>query len=237
MGPIKGSLRLPFLRFGGARNTRCRRIGSIGRLMAVAATMLATSLDHPAASAAEGFGETIVESALDQPAESGASDAAGKVNPSESVAKPAVLRQAKPAAGRQHGFWAQRCRGAASGGQRCHIEHAVLDGKRRQLVRFAIADIGGVRRLIVFAPVGLRIPYGVHVRIDKLPTRQLRLETCDRRSCEAELAVDATLSRQLADGARIAILLQDGRSGRHISVAGSLHGFTAAYQRAFGGVP
>lgn len=201
-----------------------RLVRGIGLMFVAAAALWAATPAVPPASAAEGFGETVVESAADQPAD-GNGEAA------------AINEQVRPSAIRKRAFWAHRCRGAANGGQRCHIEHAVLDPKHRQIVRFAVADVGGVRRLVVFAPVGLKIPYGVHVRIDKLAPRQLRLETCDRQSCEAELAVDAALSRQLADGARIAVLLQDGRSGRRISVAGSLQGFTVAYRRAFGGSP
>lgn len=148
-----------------------RLVRGIGLMFVAAAALWAATPAVPPASAAEGFGETVVESAADQPAD-GNGEAA------------AINEQVRPSAIRKRAFWAHRCRGAANGGQRCHIEHAVLDPKHRQIVRFAVADVGGVRRLVVFAPVGL-----------KFPTASMSASTSWRRASCASRPVTARVAR------------------------------------------
>lgn len=180
---------------------------------------------------AQNLGDVVIEPAQ-------AEDLAGGGKP-----KPArAAKAAKPkkaaanleiAAVESKSDWIKRCGKTKSGEQRCQIEHLIVDGKQRQVVRFAVMLINEQQTLSVWSPVGLLIPFGVHIKIDKAESRQLQLVSCDGKSCLAVVGLDKKLLQELSAGTQIAVIMKDSASGKDLAVTGSLQGFKATYASVF----
>lgn len=79
-----------------------------------------------------------------------------------------------------------------AGGQSCHADQDVVDGRTGAvLVRLVIAGSSGARTVTITLPHNLLIPPGIALKVGKAPAQAFPYELCDRVGCIVPIHVDA----------------------------------------------
>jgi invasion protein IalB len=134
----------------------------------------------------------------------------------------------------KHGDWVTRCEtppGAAH--EQCAIVLSVVDQDRPNLILVVIvlntAD-RKTRLMRVIAPLGVLLPPGVSLRIDKADAGRLSFLQCLPNGCIAQLAMDEALIDKLKSGTTATLgVFQTPEEG--IGVQAPLAGFKEAYEQ------
>ena len=134
----------------------------------------------------------------------------------------------------KHGDWVTRCEtppGAAH--EQCAIVLSVVDQERPSLILVVIvlntAD-RKTRLMRVVAPLGVLLPPGVSLRIDKAEAGRLSFLQCLPNGCVAQLAMDEALIDKLKNGKTMTLgIFQTPEEG--IGVPAPLAGFKEAYEQ------
>lgn len=130
--------------------------------------------------------------------------------------------------------WATQCTTPAPDKPRvCFLIHDVFAAENNQRVlqlvigRFGNDDILGA---LIFVPLGIRLPPGISLQIDKNAPLQIELERCTQKGCQAQIVLSDTVLASLKAGVGGEVTFEDG-AGRPVAVAFSLKGFTAAFAK------
>jgi invasion protein IalB len=111
----------------------------------------------------------------------------------------------------KHGGWETRCETpAGASGEQCAILQSVVDDDRPNitLVIIALKTADKKSRLLrVIAPLGVLIPSGISIRIDKDDIGRMNFVRCLPNGCVAEVFLDDKLLGKLEAGAQVTFVL------------------------------
>ena len=115
----------------------------------------------------------------------------------------------------------------------CSVEQQVVLVKAGQQLLSMVVRIPPESRqpaMMIHLPLGLFLPGGVTIQLDKQKPERLEIQTCDQKGCYAGSAVSEKMLALMKDSERLTITVQDlGKN--NLSVPVPLKGFAAAYQK------
>jgi invasion protein IalB len=115
----------------------------------------------------------------------------------------------------------------------CFLIHDVYptEGKAR-ILQVVVGRFGAENLLgaLFFVPLGIRLPPGLMLQIDKNEPQRLPLEQCTSKGCQAQIVLAEPLLSILKAGNGGEVTFEDA-TGRQVAVPFSLHGFTAALEK------
>lgn len=132
-----------------------------------------------------------------------------------------------------HGAWEKRCEtppGAAS--EQCALVQSVVDQERPNIILVLIALKTADRKsrlLRVIAPLGVLIPPGLGLRVDKEDLGRMNFVRCLPNGCVAEVFLDDKLLDKLQTGSQITfVLFETPEEG--VGVPAPLDGFKPGFE-------
>ena len=182
----------------------------------------AAKKDAPKQSAAEG------KPAADGKAPADANKTAAESKPAAKAAPPATTG-ALPSAARPnpqstaYGDWVLLC--SPGSGAHCALRQRLADQKGRKIVEFKAAKSAAGTYLEVSAPLGLSIPFGVALVLPDKTEFRMELADCGLTGCRAVVPLDEKTLAKLKSAERLGVRFQDSKSGKVLTVNGSLKGF------------
>ncbi|MCG8563282.1 MAG: invasion associated locus B family protein [Hyphomicrobiales bacterium] len=161
----------------------------------------------------------------------GASPASAQQPQGAAPKKPAGAAQPK----QTQSSWVKLC-DKAKGLEKniCLTHHERLDGNTgRVLVSAALRKIEGQdsEQFLVMVPLGMAIPPGVQVRIDKEKPIPLKYTICHSAGCTAEIPATKEIVDKLRKGNKM-VVAAINIAGKAIGFPVPLNGFTKAYEGA-----
>lgn len=136
---------------------------------------------------------------------------------------------AQPAAGTAQSTafddWVLQCTPAADGKTSCALMQRLADQKGRQIIQFTAARSKTQAYMEVSAPLGLSIPYGVALVLPDKSEIKMQLADCLVTGCRAVVPLDEATLAKFKSAERIGVRFQDSKSGKVMTVQGSLKGF------------
>ena len=133
----------------------------------------------------------------------------------------------------QFGDWTLRCLPASATQQRtCHFSlQAFSQENGKQVLQFRVGRFGQENNLgaVIFVPNGVRIPPGVRIQVEKRAMHAYPFEVCEPSTCQARVALEDDLLRDLKAGLAGHVSFQNA-AGKVLVVEISLKGFSAALQ-------
>ena len=145
------------------------------------------------------------------------------------LASSAVLAQ--DAAEHRYGNWLVRCPDDSSG--RCFLSQTVLmqgSGQRMFEVGIGFLADGSTPTMVLTAPLGIYLPYGLRLQVDSTEPRRVLIERCNSDGCHTEIALSPTFLRQLKRGMSMFVVFGDA-AGQRFRFPVSLQGLTAGMKR------
>jgi invasion protein IalB len=130
--------------------------------------------------------------------------------------------------------WVRECRAIKDNKNVCTLRQTVRDGKKRRIIEFVAARTPKTAFLEIKLPLGVSIPYGVTLNLAdniKLPTQ---LVDCNLGGCRSVIALDDKTLGQLKGAKSLGVSFQDSRSGKVITIGGSIKGFNDALAKGIG---
>lgn len=133
--------------------------------------------------------------------------------------------------------WTVQCLPASSPGQgpACAMVQQLLVDSGERLLAMQVSKAGTAdgttdpNLVAVFSlPLGVYLPTGLSIAIDKKQPIKVDYERCDRGGCYAGLELGENLTDGLKDGVELLVRFNN-LDGRTISTRLSLNGFTAAH--------
>lgn len=121
--------------------------------------------------------------------------------------------------------WVLQCAPAKDGKTVCALMQRLADQQGRQIIKFTAARANDRAYLEVSAPLGLSIPYGVALVLPDKSEVKMQLADCLTAGCRAVVPLEQALLVKLSGAERIGVRFQDSRSGKVLTVSGSLKGF------------
>jgi len=150
------------------------------------------------------------------------------------LASDAALAQEPQTSSAQSAGWTSRCFSAArSGPAACSVEQSVTlqEGNRRLLtIRIDLPDQPRTPAIFVQTPLGILLPAGLSLQVDRAAPQRLDLQSCDPNGCYASGPLPDALLAALIAGASLRVGMQSGAQDP-ITIDIPLAGFTAAYER------
>src|SRR5580704_4884140 len=133
----------------------------------------------------------------------------------------------------KHGGWETRCETPpGSTGQQCALMQSVVDDDRPNitLVIIALKTADRKSRLLrVIAPLGVLIPTGIGIRIDKQDLGRMNFVRCLPNGCVAEVFLDEKLLAKLEGGGQVTfVLFETPEEG--VGVPTGLDGFKDGFE-------
>jgi len=112
----------------------------------------------------------------------------------------------------------------------CHIFQDLIQkesGKR--VLHMAIGQLPDKQSVavIITLPLGISLPPGLNVRVDKHDARQIPLQSCFANGCQAAFELDAQWKAQLTKGNAAEVIFYNLK-GQPIGIPVSLKGISAA---------
>lgn len=127
--------------------------------------------------------------------------------------------------------WTLRCRPASETQPRtCRMHQQLVTNKDSKLVvRFMVGRFGPEKILgaVISVPIGVRLPPGLGIQVDKRPLRIYPFERCGPKNCQARVILEGDLLKDLKAGLTGHIKFQNA-TGQVLIVPVSLKGFSAA---------
>jgi invasion protein IalB len=133
----------------------------------------------------------------------------------------------------KHGGWETRCETpAGAAAQQCALMQSVVDDDRPNitLVIIALKTADRKSRLLrVIAPLGVLIPTGIGIRIDKQDLGRMNFVRCLPNGCVAEVFLDEKLLAKLEGGGQVTfVLFETPEEG--VGVPTGLDGFKDGFE-------
>lgn len=145
-------------------------------------------------------------------------------------ALPNAAPPAPPAA--TFGDWVLVC--SPVDAKRCALRQRLADQKGRQIIAFKAAKSAAGSYLEVSAPLGLSIPYGVALVLPDKTEFRMELADCGLTGCRAVAPLDEKTLAKLKTAERLGVRFQDSKSGKVLTVNGSLKGFADGIAKVLG---
>ena len=123
--------------------------------------------------------------------------------------------------------WVLQCAPSKDGKTVCALMQRLADQQGRQIIKFTAARANDHAYLEVSAPLGLSIPYGVSLVLPDKSEVKMQLADCLTAGCRAVVPLEQALLVKLSGAERIGVRFQDSRSGKVLTVSGSLKGFAS----------
>ena len=127
--------------------------------------------------------------------------------------------------------WTLWCRPASETEPRtCRMhQQAIAEDGGKPVLRFLIGRFGPEKVLgaVIFVPIGVRLPPGLGIQVDKRALRTYPFEICGPRSCQARAILEDDLLKDLKAGLTGHVKFQNA-AGQVLVVPVSLRGFSAA---------
>nr|VFK44805.1 MAG: Invasion protein IalB, involved in pathogenesis [Candidatus Kentron sp. TC] len=141
--------------------------------------------------------------------------------------KPAPSEGPKPVS---HGDWALRCP-AKDNKEPCSLSQRILvevDGKKAPIVFFTFVYTGKPKALhaVLRLPLGISLPRGMSLRVDKNSPITGSFSHCDREGCLTVGKINPDLRKKLQAGQKAFITFHT-LDGKPVTVPASLTGITA----------
>jgi len=121
--------------------------------------------------------------------------------------------------------WLLKCAAPAEGKQRCVLIQRLADAKGRKIVLFKAARAASTPYLEVNAPLGLSIPFGIALVLPDGSALKMELADCNASGCRAVVPLSEATIAKLKSDQRLGVRFQDSKSGKVLTVNGSLKGF------------
>ena len=145
----------------------------------------------------------------------------GAVKPAATAAAPAA--QAPDIT--KYADWVLEC-APIDARKHCSLRQTVADGKGRRIIQLVARRGGNTAFLEVSVPLGISIPYGVFIVLSEKTKLSTELVDCDATGCRAVTPLDEKTLGELAAAKSVSVSFQDSKSGKLLTVGGSLNGFT-----------
>jgi invasion protein IalB len=164
-------------------------------------------------------------------ATAGAAGSAIVIEPSSAAQVPAAIETGAVAAPRRaaptltkFADWVLECI-PIDARKQCALRQTVADAKGRRIIQIVVRHGGRVPFLEVSVPLGISIPYGVTINLSEQSKLSTQLVDCDAAGCRSVAPLDAATLGELKDATSVSVTFQDSRSGKLLTVGGSLNGF------------
>ncbi len=143
------------------------------------------------------------------------------------------LTQAAPTHGETFKDWTTYCeKNEAQGTEQCFsVQNITLTETQQRLLNVAVGHQpqSGQPIVILTLPLGISLPPGVKVQVDKGEAFTFPVERCDSSGCIAVFPLQAGLLTALKRGSQAVVTFFDA-TRKGIGVPVSLSGFTAGYK-------
>ena len=141
--------------------------------------------------------------------------------------------EAAPKDGQAFQDWMVKCEASDGKAERCFaFQNIIITESGQRLLTLAAGYLGpkGEPWILLTLPLGIFLPSGVVLKVDKGQRIDAPVKICTAKGCETGIPLDDVLLRTMKWGlvARIAFL--DGITRRQITVPVSLMGFNAAFR-------
>ncbi len=140
--------------------------------------------------------------------------------------------EAAPRDGQAFQDWMVKCEGRDGKAERCFaFQNIVITESGQRLLTLAAGYLGpkGEPWIILTVPLGVLLPSGVALKVDKTQRFDAPFKICTAKGCEAGIPLDDVLLRTMKRGLVARIAFWDGITSRQITVPASLKGFAAAF--------
>lgn len=123
--------------------------------------------------------------------------------------------------------WKSQCE-TIDGKQFCGITQTIKNDKQKPLVNIFIRKIDGQKNPLAFikVPLGVTLPAGLGLAVDKKEVAQVPYTTCDPAGCNAIVPLTADLTQKMKSGNKLQVGML--YMGKEIVLAASLSGVTKA---------
>ena len=114
------------------------------------------------------------------------------------------------------------------------MHQRLADQKGRKIITFRAARGLSALFLEVSAPLGLSIPYGVALVLPDKSELRMELADCEPAGCRAVVPLEKATLAKLQVPERLGVRFQDSKSGKVVTVNGSLRGFAQGIVKVVG---
>lgn len=128
------------------------------------------------------------------------------------------------------GDWRIRCNSATGAPAQCQMfQNVVVKDSGKPILQTAVGYLPDVATPVgaVTLPLGVHLPPGLTLQIDKGQTYELAYEVCSRSGCHVRFSIDAKLLDAFKGGSSAEIAFYNNARKR-VSIPVSLKGFTVA---------
>jgi len=142
----------------------------------------------------------------------------------------AVTPAAALETGQQFGQWSVQCTSPDDDGRKaCHLFQNLVRGDGEESQRILYVAVGYQSKdehpiAVLRMPLGIWLPEGVVLRVDRGETRQVPVQTCDKSGCRTVVALKPELLDEMKAGDELEIVLHNSK-GEPVSIPISLSGF------------
>lgn len=130
--------------------------------------------------------------------------------------------------------WSARCvTGAGGQTSACHVIQRIKRNKTGALLMSVLVELPVKTlepELKLNLPLGLYLPAGTTLQVDRTPTREIQIETCDVKGCYAGIGLDEDMLTALKRGNTMTVTFQNV-ARQPIAIPVTLVGFTAAFAK------
>ncbi len=130
--------------------------------------------------------------------------------------------------------WSARCVTDNNGQtSACHVIQRIKRNKTGALLMSVLVELPVKTlkpELKLNLPLGLYLPAGTTLQVDKTPTKEIQIETCDVKGCYAGIGVDEDMLTALKRGNTMTVTFQNV-ARQPIAIPVTLVGFTAAFAK------
>lgn len=128
------------------------------------------------------------------------------------------------------GDWRIRCNSATGAPAQCQMfQNVVVKDSGKPILQTAVGYLPDVATPVgaITLPLGVNLPPGLTLQIDKGQTYELAYEVCSRNGCHVRFSIDEKLLAAFKSGSSAEIAFYNGARKR-VRIPVSLKGFTAA---------
>ncbi len=132
--------------------------------------------------------------------------------------------------GKSFGDWRIRCNSATGAPSQCQmLQNVVVKETGRPVLQSVVGYIDGSTNPVgvLVLPLGIYLPPGLTLQIDKGQIYEMAIEICGKKGCRVRFSIDSTLLGTLKGGSVAEISFHTGTQ-KPLTVPLSLKGFTAA---------
>jgi len=132
------------------------------------------------------------------------------------------------------GDWRIRCNTPTGAPAGCTMfQNVIVKGSGQPVLQAVFGYMDGTNTPVgVFAtPLGIYLPPGLTLQIDKGQVYEMAIEICGRSGCRVRFSLDETLLKTFKRGKTAEIVFQSGVR-KPVEIPLSLKGFTAALEQA-----